>query len=472
METVLCRKVQPLTESNLKISKTVTNLTAVKTEENIISKLKKLPDITFDLVKPEPIFKIPKVPKLEKSNTKQMITPNNKSKVVFEKKILLEKQNDNIIDKNIVIIDTIDLTNFDSNVNKTSKKKKELIDYKTPLIKNNVDQIIPQNLKSSPLKYLYSEKENKQITSSSNKYLKNICSKIKSAHLKTIKPTEQELNLSNALPVELSSDSTENTTQFKTCDFLALKSNEDYTLMNLSVTGQVNVVSASCPDFIDVSNTEYNSFLMGINKSPDYNYGMRLKTSQHFVDHSPDELLIKQDNTSLFSDPQTNPPPISTNKSKNNHSDLLFLSCSSEKNASFNYYKNEQINYLFRNNSRNNKVNCFEYENNNLESEGKFTLCSSNNIFKMPQLQINEVRNTMDKPNDYFLQGMRTYFHDYLLEEVSISENKLIDCPKFIQEILSNTEQLPSNIKSNENTNCTKRWQPQNDTYKKQKTVV
>ncbi|XP_025406289.1 uncharacterized protein LOC112680421, partial [Sipha flava] len=460
METVLRRTVQPFTESNLKIPKTVTltKLTPVKTEENIISKLKKLPGITLDLVKSEPIFKIPKVPKLKKSNNKQIITSDNKSKVVFEKNLSLKKQNDSIIDKNIVIIDTIDLTNCNSNVNKTSKKKKEL----------NSDQIIPKYLKSSSLKYLYSEKENKQITSSPNKFLKNNCTKTKPAHSKTIKSVEQLPNLSNALPVVLSSNSINSSTQFKICDKKALKSNEDYKLMDLSITGQVNIVSASCSDFIeDVSNTEYNSFLMGFNKSPDYNYGMGLRTSQQFVDHRPNELLIEQEFISFFSDSQTN-PPISTNKSKNEHSDLFLLSYSLKENVSLDYYKNEQINNLCVNNT----INGFEYENKNLEIEEKSNLCSSNNVFKIQQLQMNEVHDTMEIPNDHFIQGMRTYFHDYLLEEVLISENRSIDCPKHIQEILSNTEQMSSNIKSIENTNCTKRWQPQNDLHKKRKTVV
>lgn len=446
-------RAKPLIASNLNISKhvTLTRLIPVKTEENIISKLKNLPGITLDLVKPEPVFKVPTIPKLEKSYTNKVITPGNKLKDVFEKKILLEKQDDNIIDKNMVIID---VTKTHSNRNKTLKKKNEQIDKNIPPTKKNTNQIIPKNLqKSPPSKYSFSGKENKQKSSTPYKFnfLKNYPLKTKSANSKTLKPAEQvSINSSIAFPGVLNSNSVENSSKIKAGEMLALKSdNEDYTLMDLSTAGQVKIVSASRRDFIDVNNEEYDSFVVGINTSPEYNYGVRLRTSQHFVD--PNGLSIDQEFISCFSDLQTN-SPTSTNESINNHSGLISLS--TKENDSLNCYEN--VNNIL--------IKGLEYESEKLENEKKPTSCSRN-VFKNPQLQINEIHNTMDIPDDNFQQGMEIYFSR---EQAPVGENKLIDCPKLTRESLTNTEQTVSNIKLNEDENSTKRGQPQNDLRKKQ----
>lgn len=428
METVLCRRAQPLTQSNLFISNevTLTSLPA-KTEDNIISKLKKLPDITFDLVKSEPVFKTPKIPKPINNNIKKIITP-----VVPEKKILSKRHDDKNINRKI----SVDLTNIDFK-NTSKKQNKEIVNI-IPLKRKKTNQTIPNNQKSTPSRYAYSEKENRQRTSSPNKFLKNI--RLKSANSKSVKSAKKITKNNSIASLGVNSDSIVNNTTIKTHAFSALKSNdEDYTLMDLSTTGQVNIVSASRRDFIDVRNSEYDGFVLGINKSPEYNYGM-----QEFI--------------SCFSNLQTN-YPICTNKSEK-QSDFMSLSYSEKENVSLDCCENEQM-------TVNNKTKGLEYEINKLGNERHF---SSGNVFKKSQLQINEIHDTMDISDDYFLQGMKMYFRENLMEEVPLYENKLIDSSKLIPQILPNTEQESSNVKLNENINCTKRWQPQNDLRKKQKT--
>jgi len=86
---VIYQKERPIDPLNLKISKevTITSTTNVNDTENnmILNKLKKLPGITINLVKSEPVFKVPESPRLKKINNKKNITSYNKLKV-FEKK--------------------------------------------------------------------------------------------------------------------------------------------------------------------------------------------------------------------------------------------------------------------------------------------------------------------------------------------------------------------------------------------------
>ena len=98
IELVLNQKEQSLIPLNLKISKevTITSINHINdTNNKIISKLKKLPDITIDLIQPEPIFKVPEPPKLKTKNTKKNITPSNvlKDKSAIHNSILKSNMN-------------------------------------------------------------------------------------------------------------------------------------------------------------------------------------------------------------------------------------------------------------------------------------------------------------------------------------------------------------------------------------------
>lgn len=74
IESMIYQKEQPIVPSNLKISKEVT-ITSINhtndTDNNIILKLKKLPGITIDLVKSEPVFKVPESPILKTNKDKK-----------------------------------------------------------------------------------------------------------------------------------------------------------------------------------------------------------------------------------------------------------------------------------------------------------------------------------------------------------------------------------------------------------------
>jgi len=176
---VFGHKEQPLVPLNVKISKdvTITSITHVNdTENNILSKLKKLPGITINLVKSEPVFKVPEPPKL-KTNSKEYITPPKIVKGFFEQKGLAVR-----IDDSIEVIDKClsrnikNITNMSLNPSITLKQKPKQIFNTIPLITKSSDRRILKNPEATLKKYSVSEKENIQRTSSPKKLSKKILS--------------------------------------------------------------------------------------------------------------------------------------------------------------------------------------------------------------------------------------------------------------------------------------------------------
>jgi len=325
---VICQKKPPVVPLNLKISKevTVTSLTnSYDTENNIIlNKLKKLPGITIDLVKSEPVFKVPEPPKLKTIYDKKNIISHNKLKVCFGKKGLSERRANNIETTDNCLINNI-ISNSNTNLNPSETVKQKQIFNNMSLITKSSDQEILKNpdFKASFKKYPVLEKENVQGTSSLKKLSKKVqsFSKINSKSLKTILPVDVPNNcniFSKEVKKVSDKDTIINNTELKTNEL----TNERYMLMDLSTDGQFNIIPASFPsNCINVGAPEYNNFLMGISTSYE-DCGMHLETSQSDAENG--SLIIKKELNHFSDFLGCVNTPLNINKSYDIHSELAY----------------------------------------------------------------------------------------------------------------------------------------------------
>lgn len=258
MENVLCRRSkQPFSATNLNISKEVTITPVKNTENDIMSILKKLPEITFNVIQPEPVFKVPEIPRK---------VPTKKPKVVGKKKVLSEKQESYNVGKTEVKLRSkqIDLDKYEEfkKINLTQKQKQEKVQNNIPLVKNNnVGEIISRNTETASNKNTVSDKENIQRTSSPNRIPKKIELR-KQISNNSIASSKVKTNSNNDSII----NNTANNKEIKTSE----STKDDYQLMDLPIEGQINVVSATFPpDYIDVSSPEYDKFVQGISKLPE-----------------------------------------------------------------------------------------------------------------------------------------------------------------------------------------------------------
>lgn len=288
---MLCQSKKIFSTTHLNVSKEVTVTPIVYTENNI-SLLKKLPDITFDVVPSKPVFKVPQSPQLITKKTPKQATKNGfNSKVITEKRVTFKKQGDaNIINTNVNAINNIEKL---SKLNINSKAKLKQKHNNIPVTPS---KIISKNPKITSINNLISEKENIQRTSSPNKISKeqpNI-SKI-NFKLKNTKPVEKISNIPiTTCEVKNSSNNdstvlTVNNNEIKT----NIPTNEEYKLMDISSDGKINVVPASCPSYLNtVCIPEYDRFVLGINKVPEHS-NVQFETSQNDIKKE----LIEQETT-------------------------------------------------------------------------------------------------------------------------------------------------------------------------------
>ncbi|KAE9528225.1 hypothetical protein AGLY_012647 [Aphis glycines] len=180
-ESVFNQKEQSLIPLHLTISKELTITPVNDIKNNVISKVKKYPEISIDLIKFEPIFKVPEPPKLKNKNTKKNIPSN----------ILKDTEASNTIILN---------STMNSNVCETFKQKPKQIFNKTPLIIKSSDKDILKNPEASNKMYFVLEKKGVQKPSSSKILSKNVQSSvIKSINLKADKPVEEVSNNHNTI---------------------------------------------------------------------------------------------------------------------------------------------------------------------------------------------------------------------------------------------------------------------------------
>uniref|UniRef100_A0A2S2P569 Uncharacterized protein n=1 Tax=Schizaphis graminum TaxID=13262 RepID=A0A2S2P569_SCHGA len=459
IELVLNQKEQSLIPLNLKISKevTITSINHINdTNNKIISKLKKLPDITIDLIQPEPIFKVPEPPKLKTKNTKKNITPSN---------VLKDKS---------AIHNSILKSNMNLNSSETLKQKSNQMFNKTSLITKSSDKRISNNSEASNKIYSVSEKENIQRTSSPKILSKKIQSShmIKLKSLKTKKPVEENISNNSKIfteevkPVEkvsreiLKMPDKATVTELKT-NILA---NENYMLMDLSSNGEFNIVPASfILDFNNDNDPEYRQFLMGINKSH-LNSNMDMESYQNDAEK---ELSIIIEEPDMFSDFIR---CINTSLSINNEFNDIDLELELESQSSCR--RNSSLDITFEQLHISN-----EKEENIMEQiEDKQNFYFYNHTSKQPSCRHNDINQTMDiiikqKDNQLF-RKMTNYFCNNLIENIPEIENELIDLN--VQQKQPNSIKDSTYLKSDENKNIFKRKKKQNpnELYKKQRMGV
>ncbi|XP_026807119.1 uncharacterized protein LOC113549842, partial [Rhopalosiphum maidis] len=436
IELILNQKEQSLIPLNLKISKEITITHINDTNNKIISKLKKLPDISIDLIQPEPVFKVPEPPKLKTKNTKNNITPSN---------VLKDKR---------AIHNSILKSNMNLNSSETLKQKSNQIFNKTSLITKTSDKRISKNSEASNKIYSISEKENIQRTSSPKILSKKIQSSqmIKSKSLQTKKPVEETSNNSKIFttevkPVEKVSKEIIKiphnaiVTELKTNKL----ANENYMLMDLSSNGEFNIVPASfILDFNNDSDPEYKQFLMGINKSH-LNSNMDMESYQNDTEK---ELSIIIEEPDMFSDFIR---CINTSININNEFNDIDLELESQSS----YSRNSSLGITFEQLHISN-----EKEENIMEQiEDKQNFHFYNHTSKQPSRRHNDMNQTTDifikqKDNQLF-RKMTSYFCNNLIENIPEVENKLIDFN--IQQKQPNSIKDSTYLKSDENQNIYKR---------------
>lgn len=218
---------QPNSLSNLTTSKDVTlkpnnKINTITNEENdIMSKLNKLPNIT--------IFKVPESPKL-----------NNNSNVMIGNNVLTNTLANNLVNTKKVLNDNAGNLRRNSNLKQTLKRKQQ---NKNTTLTNNADEIIQKNLETYPEKY--PKKNNKIRTSSPNAKKTKMSKTISLIEFTELKP---ENNI--GIKVDKSDVS------------------EDFTFIDISAMDQVNIVPLC--QTLDLSNdteTGYDSFVTGLNHS-------------------------------------------------------------------------------------------------------------------------------------------------------------------------------------------------------------
>lgn len=318
--------------SNLKISNEI-SISPINDIENSIMLLKRLPNITFQVVSPKPVFKVPESPKL---NPKKINGSFNKSKTIAESKVLFESQKNNILhvkNKNSKLFNnTKYLTEKNSSFLKSPQHKRKLdqntFDILAVSTKNNYP-IISKN-PEVPNKNSYSEAKdtNTQKTSSPKKHKKKSLSfpNIKLKNLLSINPAKKQ-KISNVSTsshevktnsdISLITDNIENKTSELT---------KGYLLMDLSSESKINIVPAFPPlDFLNVSLPKYDSFAMGLSKSSGES-SMHLENSQNYIekqeiDSSNNQNEKQEINFSNNQNHVNNSPP-SINKYTDGYIDL------------------------------------------------------------------------------------------------------------------------------------------------------
>jgi len=424
MKHLLYQSEQPFSLSNLKMSKEVT-ITSINESKNskLISMLKKLPDITFNYITPQPVFKVPETPKYKKKVKKKFIT--HESKVMCEKKLLSENQDNNIMDKNPKI-----------RTKTLNDKQRKINNNNIPLLgKNNFNQIITNRLKSAAKKYLSSEQENIQRTSSPIKLLKKpqSISMIKSKTVEPIKEVPNTTNVSHEVTKIADNDSIIKNTDVK----INKSSNENYTLMDISTKDEIDIVPASHSlGFINACVPEYGSFVEGIDKLTKYN--SYIETSQDSIE--TESSLVGQELTS-FSDILSHiKTSIVLNNSDSIHTELDSRTYSIEGKAFIDNIQNEQLYVNI------NKFKKAEYEVNESENEEKSN--SKNTPVVLKDIQL--------------LQEIKNSFCDNLVEKPF--KNQLGYCTKSLQKISPNTIEDYTVLQTNKRHGLT-----QNYLNKKQK---
>lgn len=341
---MLCQSKKKNSATYLNVSKEVTVTPIVYTDNNM-SLLKKLPDITFDVVPPKPVFKVPQSPQLITKRTPKQATKNGfNSKVISEKIVSFKKQGDgNIINTNVNAINNIEKL---SKLNINSKTKPKQKHNNTPITSS---KIISKNPKIT-FNNLISEKENIQRTSSPNKISKeqpNI-SKI-NLKLKNTEPIKKISNIPiTSCEVKNSSNNdstvlTINNNEIKT----NIPTNEEYKLMDISTDGQINVVPASCPSYLNnVSIPEYDRFVLGIIKVPEHS-NVQFETSQNDVDKE----LIGQETTNMPGFLNCVKTALHTNKFNNININSVSQPC---------FVEEKSCDYLIENISKGYSIDCVE----------------------------------------------------------------------------------------------------------------
>lgn len=340
IETMLCQSKKTLPATYLNVSKEVTVTPIVDTENNM-SLLKKLPDITFDVVSPKPVFKVPQSPQLNTKRTPKQATKNGfNSKVINEKRVSFKKQGNNNINTNVNAINNIEkLSKLHINSKAKPKQKHNNVSL-TP------SKIILKNPKIISINNLISEKENIQRTSSPNRISKeqpNI-SKI-NFKLKNTKLVEKIPNIP-ITSCEVKNNSNNDSTVL-TINNNEIKTNEEYKLMDISTEGKINVVPASCPSYLNnVSIPEYDRFVLGINKVPEHS-NVQFETSQN----CGEKELIGQEIINLSGLLNYENTALHTNKFNNITFNSVSQSC---------FVEEKNCDYLIENISKNNSIGCIE----------------------------------------------------------------------------------------------------------------
>ncbi|VVC25809.1 Hypothetical protein CINCED_3A012103 [Cinara cedri] len=256
---------QPHFSSNLMISKDIPVTPINDEENNIMSLLKKLPHIT--------VFKVPESPK-------------PKSNVFFEKNILANRRENNIVNVNTCFNSNVQNLKRNSNIKQTLKRKQKQLNDNITLT-NNVNKIISKNLNTTPEKY---PKKNNQKTSSPN--------------VKKIKKSEPVSKI-EFTDIQLAKAETESNKEVK-ANKLAVS--EDFIFLDLSTVGQNNLVSSSPTlsklDPTNVTDTEYTSFVMGIDHSQ--HSITHLKTDQNNKVNDVVENTIVTENETFCNDSKQN----------------------------------------------------------------------------------------------------------------------------------------------------------------------
>lgn len=257
--------------SNLKISKEITITPINNVENSMMYNLKKLPDITFHVVKHEPTL-----------NPKKFYGSDDKSKSVLDRKVLSEIQENRIV-KN-------------SSFQKSSllKPNKKPIKDITILKKNNHDTIISKNPKKIVKKYSYPEVKNikTQKTSCINKLPKQSL-QFTNLHLKTLnniepaKKTSQTSTISHEEKKISDKSSTVNNIENKAHE----TANEVYLPSDLSLEGPI-VTAPHRFDFINMS-------LNLPNYDSSYVYNDILTSSLIQDNHSIDTWTVQNDSQLL-----------------------------------------------------------------------------------------------------------------------------------------------------------------------------
>lgn len=416
MDSVSNEQKYPFSPSNFKAFKDISLSPIIENnkENSVMSKLKKLPNISLNCVKSESIFKVPESPKQITINSKYNTKIENETKVIFGKRGLSERLN---------VLDTIDLTKMHLSKKKIPNQKQVtnnniasiknnavLLNNKAPQIKNNHDEIIPKKPRATSKTKTISKKENIKIkrTSTPFKILMkspNI-SKIKSGKLKTVKlvgETSKTFLMSHEAK-QIDNNAIINETEIQTKNL----DDGNFTLMDLSSNGQINIVPASPnTDFNNINTLDYNRFAIEINKDFDYNME---KTSQSDMENGSS---IRQGLTHSSSN--------------------------------------------------------IEYGIETLDNDQ-----NSNSYFKDTLLQNNDTNYSMDAciidKGEQFLYEMKNLFCDNVIEKTSQSEFQNDFKP--IPEVTQQNENIIPNVMSDESINGIKRqnFQHQSTTNKKQKT--